>query len=498
MGSRGKFVAFDFGASTGRAVAAEISEGAFAMRELYRFENRPVEIRGRIYWDFPALYAGLLEGLRAFAARYGPVADGVGVDTWGCDFGQLDRNGELLRLPAHYRDNRTEGTEEVIERELGRKELYSRTGTQFLVFNTLNQLIAMRDRRDVSLDVTDALLFMPDLFHYCLTGVKASEFTVASISQLYNVNECAWDERVCAAFGIPPRILQRVAQPGFVLADISAGVARDTGVSGPVILPATHDTASAAAAVPSLEHGATFISSGTWSIVGLELSGPAVNEMGFARSFSNSGGAFGTCLLVKNVMGLWIIQRCREGWARRGRALSFADIERAAASSPSVDAFIDPDDARFLNPRDMLGEILRSAAGSVPRSLDESDVGAVARLVFESLAMKYRYTIENLAVAAGTETGPIHVVGGGARNDLLNQLTADATGREVLAGPVEATAIGNVAVQAIGAGFLESLASARRLIRNEFPPVEYRRKGDTRREVRYEHFLESTGLTRTP
>jgi rhamnulokinase len=494
MNRTGRFVAFDFGASSGRAVVGEVSKDRLDIREIHRFENNPVEIGGRIYWNFGTLFGELLQGLRTYKSEYGPVADGVGVDTWGCDFGQLDRNGEILRMPRHYRDSRTEGSFEIIERDFGRQALYRRTGIQFLVFNTLNQLIAMRRCGDPTLDMTEALLFMPDLFHYCLTGQKASEFTMASISQIYNVHERQWDMEVCEAFDIPTDILQPIVQPGTVLAELEPAIARETGVSGPVILPATHDTASAAVAIPSEGEGIAFISSGTWSIVGLELAGPSVGDEALGMGFSNSGGAFGRTIFVKNVMGLWIIQQCKDDWARRGRRLSFDDIVDASREARKPDFFIDPDGERFLNPRSMITEIMKAIPARRLHGMREDDVGAVARLVFESLAMKYRYIIEGLKKATGAEVNTVHVVGGGAKNSLLNQLTADAMGLRVIAGPVEATAIGNISIQAIGAGMLDSLASARNLIRNSFPVTEYSPRGEKGREAKYERFLEMSGL----
>jgi rhamnulokinase len=493
-----RFLAFDLGASGGRAIVGDVSPDRFRIEELHRFGNRPVEARGHLYWDFFALYAELLQGLRAYRDRYGPVLSGVGVDTWGCDFGLIDRNGELLRMPTHYRDVRTEGTVEIIEARFGKRELYLRTGIQFLVFNTLNQLIAMRRAGDPTLDAAAGLLFMPDMFHYCLTGARASEFTVASISQLYNPLEGGWDREICDSFGIPAGILQPLVRPGNTLGDLDPSISRETGVFGPVILPATHDTASAAAAVPSLEEGMAFISSGTWSVVGLELAAPVLGDRGFEMGFSNSGGAFGRTVYVKNVMGLWIIQRCRDAWALRGTALSFEDIAAAAARAKEPEVWIDPDDPRFLNPPDMVAEVVCAARESRAGAPGESDIGGVARLVFESLAWKYRYILESLYHATGAPIRAIHIVGGGANNALLDQLTADVTGREVLAGPTEATAIGNLAVQAVGAGVLESLAEARRLIGREFSMTAYRPRSDAGRETRYRQFLDASRLpTRT-
>ncbi len=494
MSRKGRFIAFDFGATGGRAVVGEVSQSAFTLREIHRFPNNPVTLRGHVYWDFPALYRELLAGLGVYRQQYGAAADGIGVDTWGCDFGQLDRNGDLVCLPRHYRDSRTEGIAGIIDRDFGNHALYQRNGIQFLVFNTLNQLVATRRAGDPALEITDTVLFMPDLFHYYLTGQKASEFTLASISQLYNVNEGTWDREVCRRFDIPTTLFPGIVQPGVVLGEVQPGITQETGVSAPVILPATHDTASAAVAVPSDAGRTAFISSGTWSIVGLEIESPVLNDESFQMNVSNSGGAFGKTLYLKNVMGLWIIQQCREVWRREGTQATFDDIVHAASAAGDPMVFIDPDDNRFLNPRDMIAEVVAAHAIAGGAEISRHDIGALARLVFESLAHKYRYTIEKLIRASAAEVEAIYTVGGGAANSLLNQFTANTTNLPLLTGPVEATAIGNIAVQAIGAGVLSSLAEARSVIRRAFPVQKFQPAETRSWNRRYARFLETTGL----
>ena len=494
MSGGGRFIALDLGASSGRVVVGEVSNKAFTLREIHRFDNVPVTLRGHLYWDFPALYQELLAGLRIYRELYGSTSDGIGVDTWGCDFGQLDRNGDLVRLPRHYRDSRTAQTPEIIAREFGKRPLYQRNGIQFLVFNTLNQLIAMRRGADPTLDITDTVLFMPDLFHFFLTGKKAAEFTLSSISQLYNVDDRVWDREVCRAFDIPLSLFPQIVQPGSALGDLDARISQETGVSSPVILPATHDTASAAVAVPSDRGKIAFISSGTWSIVGLEIEKPVMNDESFRMSVSNSGGAFGKTLYVKNVMGLWIIQQCRDVWHKEGKRLSFDEIIRAAEGASDPVIHIDPDHDRFLNPGDMVSEVVAAHVSAGGREIPRHDVGAIARLVFESLALKYRYTLEKLMLAAAAEVDTIHTVGGGSRNRLLNQFTANANNLPVVTGPVEATAIGNIAVQAIGAGVLSSLSEARSLIRKAFA-VEVLQPADIREwDAKYSRFLHTPGV----
>jgi rhamnulokinase len=494
MSRKGRFIAFDFGATSGRAVVGDVSESAFSLREIHRFPNNPVTLRGHEYWDFPALYRELLTGLSVYRQEYGATSDGIGVDTWGCDFGQLDRNGDLVRLPRHYRDSRTEGTPGIIDREFGNLALYQRNGIQFLVFNTLNQLVAMRRAGDPAMEITSTLLFMPDLFHYFLTGQKVSEFTLASISQLYNVNDGAWDKEVCRRFDFPPSLFPGIVHPGTVLGELQPGVTQETGVSAPVILPATHDTASAAVAVPSDAGRMAFISSGTWSIVGLEIEGPVLNNESFRMNVSNSGGAFGKTLYLKNVMGLWIIQQCREAWRREGRHATFDEIVRAAGDAVDPAVFIDPDDNRFLNPRDMVTEVLGAHESAGGKEISRHDIGTIGRVVFESLALKYRYTIEKLMRASGAEVEAIYTVGGGAANSLLNQLTSNATDLPVLTGPTEATAIGNITVQAIGAGLFSSLSEARSVIRRAFPVQKFQPAAAGSWNLKYARFLETTGL----
>jgi len=489
-----RFIAFDFGASSGRAVVGEVSTDRFTVREIHRFDNQPLGLRRHLYWNLPGLYQELLAGLRAYRRLCGPSAEGIGVDTWGCDFGQLDRNGDLLGLPRHYRDSRTAGTPQIIDREFGNRALYMRNGIQFLVFNTLNQLIAMKRSPDPTFDATGRILFMPDLFHYLLTGIPVAELTLSSISQLYDVRENAWDREVCERFGIPTSLLAPLSPPGSVLGTLLPEISEETGVSGRVILPATHDTASAAVAVPSDAGRIAFISSGTWSIVGLEIPRPVLNDESFQMNVSNSGGAYGRTLYVKIVMGLWIVQQCRESWEREGMAVTFDEIVQAASAAPASTSFIDPDATRFLAPAGMLGEVLQAYRESGGPDLPRGDVGPIARLVFESLALKYRYTLERLMKASGASVDRIYVVGGGAKNALLNQLTADFTGLPVVAGPVEATAIGNVAVQAIGAGVLGSLEEARRLIRRAFAVEQFLPRAGFHEKEQYTRFLGATGL----
>jgi rhamnulokinase len=462
-----RLLAADLGAETGRVVAGSFDGERLAIEEVRRFSNRPVEIGGTLQWDVRQLYADLLDGIRAA----GQIA-AVGIDTWGVDFGLLDRAGHLLGNPVHYRDRRTEGMLEEALRRVPRQEIYSLTGIQFLPINTLYQLLAMVRSRDQQLDTADRLLTMPALLAYWLCGVQADEFTDATTTQCYDPRAGAWATGLLDKLGIPSRIFGEVVPPGTELGSLQSEL--DLG-KVKVIAPGTHDTASAVTAVP-FEPGrkAAYISSGTWSLVGVEVLHPVINAAALNSNLTNEGGVAGTFRLLKNVMGLWLVQECRRAWTGTSADLPYDDLLRLAEEAPAFGAAIDPDDERLLRPGDMPTRIAALSAenGTAVRP----DPGSVVRCIFESLALKYRWTIEQLEQVTGSSIEAIHVVGGGANNRLLCQMTADVCGRPVLAGPVEATAIGNLMVQAITLGLVASLAQARGMVRQSasvatFEPV---------------------------
>ncbi len=471
MTSPKRMLAFDLGAESGRAVLGLFDGGKLRLEIVHRFPNIPVRTLDTLHWDVLRLHGDILAGLRKCAADYGGV-DSVGVDTWGVDFGLLGRGGTLLGNPRHYRDPHTEGVMEAAFARMPRAELYRRTGLQFMRFNSLFQLIALQRDRSPLLDAAETLLFMPDLFHYFLTGMKVNEYTDASTSQMLDPTTRSWAFDVLRAFGLPDRLAGTLTPPGTVLGPLRPGVATECGVAPvPVVLPATHDTAAAVAAVPAGAGSWAYISSGTWSLMGVELPAPLLSDDALAANFTNEGGVGGTVRFLKNVMGLWLVQECRRTWEREGKVYDYGELTRLAEAAPPFVSVVDPDDASFLLPPGMpaaLADFCRKHGQPAP-----ADAGSFIRCCLESLALKYRWVLEKLEALSGKRLDVIHVVGGGCQNALLCQFTADACGRPVVAGPVEATAAGNVLTQALGLGVLGSLADARQVVRRSFDVVTY-------------------------
>ena len=469
------FLAVDLGASSGRVMAGKWDGARFALEEQHRFPNGGVQVGKRLYWNLLGLWKEIQIGLRKAASDLSGIAS-IGVDTWGVDFGLLDRDGQLLGFPCHYRDRRTEDVWERVVAELGRTHLFERTGLQFLPFNTIYQLAAMRGT--AQLGAADRFLMMPDLFHWLLTGQISNEYTDATTTQLLDPRTGTWAADLIEALDLPRHIFGPIAPPGTDLGPVQAQVARESGLPADVrvVLPGSHDTASAVAAVPaeakpSRQPSWCYISSGTWSLMGIELPTPLIDDRVLARNFTNEGGVFGTIRLLKNIAGLWLIQECRRIWAREGKDYTWEALMQAATEAPPLATLIDPDDATFLAPDDMpeaIAAFCRKTGQPVPDSH-----GAVIRTALESLALRYRQVLCWLEELTGGTIETIHIVGGGSQNTLLCQMTADACGRRVVTGPVEATALGNVAVQAIAQGELADLAQARQAVRASFEPTVY-------------------------
>lgn len=451
-----RLLAVDLGAESGRVVVGRFDGGRLSLEEIHRFPNAPVAVAGTLQWDALRLFTESLDGMRAA----GPV-DAIGVDTWGVDFGLLDRAGRLLGHPVHYRDRRTEGMVAETLRRLPAEVLYARTGTQPHEITTLSQLLAMRLAGDPRLEVADRLVMMPALLTAWLCGRAADELTEVSTTGCYDAAGRGWALDLLDRLDIPARFLGEVVAPGTDLGpplpELELGAAR-------VVATASHDTASAVAAVP-FEPGAAgaYISSGTWSLVGLERPAPVTTAAALAAGLTNEAGVAGTVRVLRNVMGLWLLQECRRAWSRGGRDWSYDELLAMAAAAPPFGPLVDPDDERFLRPGDLPAAIAAACGEPV------TDPGRVARCVLESLALRYRWTLDRLEAVAGARIDVVHVVGGGARNRLLCQMTADATGRPVVAGPTEATAAGNLLVQAQALGLIGSAAQARELVRRSFP-----------------------------
>ena len=472
------YLAIDMGASSGRHVAGLFDGGRLELAEIHRFENGPVAAAGHLYWDPLALWGNAIDGIRAAKSAHGNRIASIGVDTWGVDFALLGHGDELLGNPVHYRDPRTDGILERAFEVVPREEIFRRTGLQFMQFNTLYQLWAMRRAESPLLDAARRLLMMPDLFHWLLTGEKSNELTNCTTTQFYDPQRNAWDRELLTAFDLPDRIVGEVSPPGTTLGPLRKEVAEATGLGNVrVVLPGTHDTASAVAAVPAASAPAArpdwcYISSGTWSLMGAEVPRAVVNDQCLALNFTNEGGIGGTTRLLKNIAGLWLVQECRRVWnGQRGDDLDWEDLNRWAAAAPPLASLIDPDDPAFLAPPDMpkaICEFCRRTGQPVP-----SGEGAVVRCALESLALRYRLVFGWLEELVGGRIETIHVVGGGSRNRQLCQATADACHRTVLAGPSEATAIGNVLVQAMAAGELGSIAEAREVVGKSFTLDRY-------------------------
>jgi len=458
--------AVDLGAQSGRVALGRFDGERLSLVELYRFPNVPVRVHGTLHWDVLALYEGVLEGLRAAARETGGEVDSVGVDTWGVDFGLLDRAGRLVGNPVHHRDARHErGLEAVLERVPAR-ELYERTGIQLMPINTVFQLGALVG--DELLDRSDALLLVPDLLHYWLSGERACEFTNATTTACLDPRTGSWAGELLDRLEIPARLFADIVPPGTALGPLRADVADETRLHGArVIAPATHDTGSAVASVPFLRPGAAYISAGTWSLVGLELREPLIDDRTFAANLTNEGGVGDTFRLLKNVTGLWLLHECRRAWALEGSEWTFEALVALAERAAPHRSLVDPDDPSFAAPGHM-PERIAAFCARTGQPVPESP-GEVVRCALESIALGHARAIALLHEVTGELPPELHVVGGGARNRVLCQWTADATGLPVLAGPEEATVIGNLAVQAIALGEISSLEEARRVVRASIP-----------------------------
>jgi rhamnulokinase len=485
MASFKKLLAFDLGAESGRAVLGLFDGERLQLEVVHRFANGPVQTLDTLHWDVLRLYSEMLNGVRACVTQHGPPQS-MGVDTWGVDFALLGRGGTMLGNPRHYRDPHTEGMMECAFDHVPREEVFRQTGVQFMRFNSLFQLLALQRARSPLLDVAEAFLMMPDLFHYNFTGIKSNEFTNATTSQMYDPTRKGWAYELVKAFGLPTGILGNIVQPGTVLGP-TRGPAAAAASGTLVIAPATHDTGSAVAAVPARGESWAYISSGTWSLIGIELAAPLINAQTFRYNFTNEGGFGGTIRLLKNVMGLWLVQECRRVWEREGKAYSYEELARLAESAEPFVSLVDPDDPSFILPASMPAAVADFCRRNGQAA--SAEPGAVVRCCLESLALRYRWALERLEELTGKRIDVIQVVGGGSQNTLLCQFTADACDRTVVSGPVEATAVGNVLVQAIGLGLLKSLPEAREVVRRSFDVRTYEPANPERWQAPYERFL---------
>jgi rhamnulokinase len=485
------FLAFDLGAESGRAMSAHLRSGVLDLVEVCRFKNQPVRVDGSLYWDAPRLWLHMQRALEQAAASSLRI-DSIGVDAWGCDYGLLGENGELLGNPYHYRDSRTDGVMEDVFTRVPRARIYDVTGIQFLSFNTLYQLVAAGRATPLLLEAATQLGTIPDILNYWLTGELRAEYTSATTTQMIDPRRRDWAFDLLRELDVPARLLPPLVEPGTMLGPLQRSVC--AALSGtPVVVPACHDTGSAVASVPAAG-GRAFLSSGTWSLLGTEVARPVITPRALEGNFTNEGGVSGTTRLLKNIGGLWLLQACRRDWALSGRQYEYGELMAAAADDGLAFASLfDPDDPAFFHPADMpraIGAYCRRTGQPEP-----DGAASFTRAILESLAFKYRFVLDALEELTGVRITEVQIVGGGSRNDLLNQFTADATGRTVIAGPVEATALGNIAMQMVATGAVGSIREARRIIEHSFPVTRVEPAAADRWNAHYRRFQDYVELT---
>lgn len=467
MANMRNLLCFDFGASSGRAILGVFDGQTIKLNEVHRFSNDPVMLGRRFVWDMQRFLFEMKCALNKIS-KLGVRLDAIGIDTWGVDFGCLDKAGNLLGIPVHYRDARTVGMMEKAFGVMPKREIFAHTGLAFMEFNTLYQLLAMKEEGDPVLDMAGKLLFMPDLLAYLLTGRMGTEYTIASTSQMIDPVRRDWSQEIFNAFGLRRDLFAPIEQSGTVRGRLKKEIAQECGVDeAPVIAVASHDTASAVAAVPARCEKFAYLSSGTWSLLGTETTRPLRDEKVMQANYTNEGGLCGTTRLLRNIMGLWIVSECKREWDRREDAVDITELVRMAEAAEPFMAVIDVDDQLFNPPGDMPARIMRyceKTGQRVPRGR-----GQITRVVYESLALKYRWGMERLEDMLGYKMEAFHIVGGGSKNRLLNQFTADALGMKVYAGPSEGTAIGNLLVQAMALGDIGSLSELRGVVARSFP-----------------------------
>lgn len=477
------YLAIDLGAESGRGMLGTLSDGQIELSEIHRFKTGPVRLPTRypsanqkpkgtdcsLIWDFLRFWEEIKSCLHQ-ARKQGQITS-MGVDTWGVDFALLDKFGALIGFPYHYRDGRTDGMLDEAFDRLSRKRIYEITGIQFMQLNTLFQLLAMQINQDPALQIAETLLMVPDLINYWLTGRAVSEFTEATTSQILNTKEGNWSQEIIQAMGFPQHIFPDIIKPGTRLGSLRQTLAGELGFDTTVVVPPTHDTGSAVAAIPAESEDYIWISSGTWSIIGMNVPQPIINEQSYSGNFTNEGGVSGTFRFSKNVTGLWIVQQCREQWKKEEQEYSYTELTQMAQNAPHLQAFIDPDYSKFLQMGNMVEKIQDYCR--ITDQPSPTTKGEIIRTALQGLALRYRFVIEQLEKISGKHANEIHIVGGGTKNQLLNQFTADALNRKVITGPIEAAAIGNIIVQAMAMGDVASWLEGVEVIKNSFDIQTY-------------------------
>jgi rhamnulokinase len=471
------FLALDLGAESGRAMLGNVGDGKLSLEEVHRFPNHPVRLPTGLYWDTLRLFHEMNHGLEVVKREREIELSGLAVDTWGVDFGLIDRDGELIGNPRHYRDSRNAGMMESVFATISRSQLFAETGLQFMQFNSLYQWYSMKASSSPALQAAETLLFMPDLFNYFFTGVRRAELTIASTSQFYNPVQKQFSTWLVNQLGLNPKLLPPLVNPG-------TRIGETDGV--PVFAVASHDTASAVAAVPARPGDDwAYVSSGTWSLMGVETTEPVINSLAAELNFTNEIGVEGRVRLLKNIAGLWLWQECRRAWDAEGSSYSYEQMTEMAAAAKPFAAVIHPD--AFLEPDDMPEKIAAhcKSHGQQP----PANHAEYCRVILESLALRYRQVLESLESLLGRKLTRIHIVGGGSRNTVLNQFVADATQRVVIAGPAEATAAGNVLVQAMGSGLIRDLEEIRQVVAASFEVTTVEPRAGGGWDSAYEKFM---------
>lgn len=482
------FLAFDLGASSGRAILGTLEGGKMSLSEIHRFKNQMVRIHGNYYWNIYSLFESLKTGLKKCIVEHKIQPDAIGIDTWGVDYSLVSESGQLVGLPFAYRDHRTDNIMDEFFKTLPQKETYLLSGIQFLQFNTLFQLFASKKENHSRLNIANSLLFTPDTLNFLFTGIKKNEYTIASTSQMLKPGEAEWESELLDAAGVDENLVEELIQPGTLIGNILPEIQEDTGSAEiPCIAVASHDTASAIVSVPADGGEWAYLSSGTWSLLGIESKEPLVSEETLSMNFTNEGGVEGTTRFLKNIMGMWLIQECKRIWDEE-KELEWQDIVDMCGSEEHFRCFINPDNPVFLNPGNMPKAIIEYCAETGQKVPENK--GQIARCIYDSLVLKYKFTIEQIESVTGKKIEKLHIIGGGANNEMMNQLTADAIGIPVYAGPTEATAIGNLMIQAKAMGAVGSLNEIREVVRNSFELKMYQPNPTLDWESAYETFKE--------
>ncbi len=467
-----KYIGVDLGAESGRVMLGSVSSEKLTLEEIHRFGNGPFDEDGTLRWDFEKLLREIKIGIgKAVKAADGAVL-GIGIDTWGVDFGLIDADGKLIERPYHYRDSRVDGVKEKAFEIMGKRAIYDNTGIQFMVLNSIYQVLSMRLNDYPALAKTDKLVMVADLLAYYLCGKVASEYTLASTTQLMDMRTGQWSKAIFDGLDLPIEIMPEIVEPGTIIGMLTQAVAEEIGCGPiPIIAIGAHDTASAVASVPATGGKWAYLSSGTWSLMGVEIPKAIVDDKTFEHEFTNEGGVEDTIRLLKNIMGLWLVQECRRQWQREGADLSYAEIAEMSLAARPFAAFVDVDDIRFLAPGDMTPRVNEYLAETGQATIE--DKGQMVRVILESLALKYRSIMEMIESATGETVDVMHIVGGGIQNELLCQFTANSLGKKVITGPIEATASGNILMQALAVGQVKDLADMRRIVANSFEVKQY-------------------------